>query len=305
MNRGRRSESIFSNHRDYEMFLALLQEATKLWAVRVSSYCLMDNHYHILLQTPLGNLSRFMRHLNGVYTQRYNSTHGYEGQLFRGRFKSILVEENNYLLELVRYIHNNPLRAGMVSQLEDYSWTSHLDYHASRQEGEWLYKEIILNMLSEKTDSRQAYLKFMYNDNSDKINGIFNKKKWPAILGSESFISRIKEDFHEEKRHREVPDSAQLAPARKQILHAVCLHYGVRKKELLTGRRGKENEPRNVAIYLCRTLRNDTLIELGQEFGMSGYSPAGSAVQRVVKKMLKNSDLCEHIAKIKKIITSP
>ena len=76
-------------------------------------------------------------------------------------------------------------------------------------------------------------------------------------------------------------------------------YYGVEKKEVLTGRRGKENEPRNVAIYLCRVLRNDTLIELGKEFGMSGYSPAGSAVERVVKKMSKNRDLLEHIGKIK------
>jgi len=266
------------------MFLALLQDATQLWGVRVSTYCLMGNHYHILLQTPLGNLSRFMRHLNGVYTQHYNSTHGYEGQLFRGRFKCILVEEDNYLSELVRYIHKNPLRAGIVSHLEDYRLVSHPDYLASSREGKWLYKEIILNMLSEKTDTPQAYRTFIYSDDSDKINGVFNTKRWPAILGCESFISRIKEEFHEIKRHREVPDSAQLAPDRKHILKAVCQHYGVGEKELLTGRRGKENEPRNVAIYLCRTLRNDTLIELGQGFGMSGYSPAGSAVERVVKK---------------------
>lgn len=300
MNRGRRSEAIFSNHKDYEMFIALLQDATELWGVKVSAYCLMGNHYHILLQTPLGNLSRFMRHLNGVYTQRYNSTHGYDGQLFRGRFKSILVEEDNYLLEIVRYIHKNPLRAGMVSQLEDYRWFSHPDYLASRQEGEWLYTDVILNMLSEKTDIRQAYLKFMHNDNSDKMNGVFKTKRWPAILGCGSFVSRIKDEFYEKKRHREVPDSTQLAPDRKQILKEVCRHYGVEEKELLTGQRGKENEPRNVAIYLCRTLRNDTLIELGQEFGMSGYSPAGSAVGRVVKKRLKNQDLRKHIEKIKK-----
>jgi len=302
MNRGRRSEAIFSNHKDYEMFLALLQDAAELWGVKVSAYCLMGNHYHILLQTPLGNLSRFMRHLNGVYTQRYNSTHGYDGQLFRGRFKSILVEEDHYLLEIVRYIHKNPLRAGMVSQLEEYRWVSHPDYIASRQEGEWLYKEIILNMLSERADIHRSYHKFMHNDDSDKMNGVFKTKKWPAILGCECFVSRIKKEFYEKKRHREVPDSAQLAPDRKQIYEKVCLHYGVEEKELLTGRRGKENEPRNIAIYLCRTLRNDTLIELGREFGMSGYSPAGSVVERVVKKMLKNPDLLEHIEKIKKAI---
>jgi hypothetical protein len=187
----------------------------------------------------------------------------------------------------------------MVSRLEDYKWFSHRDYLVSHQGGEWLYKEIILNMLSQKTDTRQAYLKFVYGDDLDEITRVFNAKRWPAVLGCEGFVSWVKEAFFEKKRHREVPDSAQLAPDRKHILNAVCLHYGVEKKELLTGRRGKENEPRNVAIYLCRVLRNDTLIELGKEFGMSGYSPAGSAVERVVKKMSKNRDLLEHIWKIK------
>ena len=93
MNRGRRGENVFSGKDDNEIFIALLKEAAGLWAVRVSAYCLMGNHYHILVETPQANLSRFMRHLNGIYTQRYNRLHGHDGQLFRGRFKSILVEE--------------------------------------------------------------------------------------------------------------------------------------------------------------------------------------------------------------------
>lgn len=140
----------------------------------------------------------------------------------------------------------------------------------------------------------------MHGDDSDTIAQVLNTKRWPVIMGCESFVSLIKETYFEQKRHRGIPDSAELAPDRKQIMKAVCLYYGVEEKELLTGRRGKENEPRNVAIYLCRFLRNDTLIELGQEFGMSGYSPAGSAVGRVEKKMSKNPDLRNHIEKIKR-----
>ena len=169
MNRGRRGDAIFSCHADYEMFLALLQDAAKLWGVLVSAYCLMGNHYHILLQTPLGNLSRFMRHLNGVYTQRFNIAHWYDGQLFRGRFKSILVEEDIYLLELVKYIHKNPLKAGLVGRLEDYTWSSHREYLGAQREGEWLNKEVILNILSKKHDRILAYSKFMYGENSDEM----------------------------------------------------------------------------------------------------------------------------------------
>ncbi|MEA3469107.1 MAG: transposase [Thermodesulfobacteriota bacterium] len=131
MNRGRRGDIIFAVQNDREIFLALLQEAAILWNVKIAAYCLMDNHYHILAQTPQGNLARFMRHLNGVYTQRFNRLHEYDGQLFRGRYKSVLVAEDSYLLELVRYIHCNPVRAGMVDNPDQYLWSSHHGYLSS------------------------------------------------------------------------------------------------------------------------------------------------------------------------------
>jgi REP element-mobilizing transposase RayT len=126
MNRGRRWESVFESKDDYQLFLDILHEAIELFSLRISAYCLMTNHYyHLLVQTPDGNLSRCMRHINGVYTQRFNATHGLDGQLFRGRYKAILVWEDSYLLQLVRYIHKNPLRAGMVKRAELYEWSSH------------------------------------------------------------------------------------------------------------------------------------------------------------------------------------
>ncbi len=87
------------------MFLGVLHECVNMWKMRIHAFCLMPNHYHILTETPLGNLSRCMRHLNGVYTQRYNQRRKRDGQIFRGRYKSILVEEEAYLVELLRYIH--------------------------------------------------------------------------------------------------------------------------------------------------------------------------------------------------------
>ena len=87
MNRGRRSEKIFYDKEDYQLFVALLEETSEMWNIRISAYCLMPNHYHILLQTPDGNIARSMRHINGVYTQRFNRRHGVDGQLFRGRYR--------------------------------------------------------------------------------------------------------------------------------------------------------------------------------------------------------------------------
>ena len=125
INRGRRSESIFSDKQDYDHFIDLLIETSELWNVHIAAYCLMNNHYHILLQTPEGNISRCMRHLNSVYTQKYNRRHGYDGPLFRGRYKSILVSDDNHLLQLVRYIHKNPVKAGIVKSIQKYPWSSY------------------------------------------------------------------------------------------------------------------------------------------------------------------------------------
>ncbi len=300
MNRGRRGDDIFSGSNDYETFVTLLQEAAELWGVRVSAYCLMKNHYHVVLQTPLGNLSRFMRHINGVYTQRYNRSHGYDGQLFRGRYKSILVEEDSYLLELVRYIHRNPLRAGLVERLSDYPWSSHQSYLSSSVKWDWLCKDVIVSLLSSGKNRDTGYLQFVLEEDSEELLEILEKRRWPAMLGCVEFISRVKESFFVEKRNREIPESTQLAPGLEQILREVCRFYGVEQKDLLRARRGKENEPRNVAMYLCRTLRNDTLKEIGQAFGMTGYAPAGSAVGRVTKKLFEKCELQKRIEKIKK-----
>ena len=128
MNRGRRAENIFSNKADHTTFLELLIESAEMWNVRIAAYCMVPNHYHILLQTPDANLSRFMRHVDGVYTQRFNRSHQFFGQLFSGRYKSILIDADNYLLQLVRYIHRNPLQAGMVNKMEAYKWSSHKGY---------------------------------------------------------------------------------------------------------------------------------------------------------------------------------
>ena len=145
MNRGRPGESVFTGGKDYEAFL---QESAEMFDLKVAAYCLMSNHYHLLVQTPTGNLSRVMRHINGVYTQRYNRRHKSDGLLFRGRYKSILVEEDSYLLELLRYIHKNPVRAQICKSVDDYPWTSHNGYISDAKKWEWLHKRFLLGMFS-------------------------------------------------------------------------------------------------------------------------------------------------------------
>ncbi len=113
-SRGDGGDDIYIDDNDRENFLAVLGHVCERFNWVCHSYCLMSNHYHLLIETPEGNLSQGMRQLNGVYTQRFNRNHERVGHVFQGRYKAILVDADNYLVQLIRYIHLNPARAGLV-----------------------------------------------------------------------------------------------------------------------------------------------------------------------------------------------
>ncbi len=286
MNRGRRGDNVFVTKEDYWAFIDLLEELDEVFNVKVAAYCLMSNHYHLLFQTPDANLSRSMRHLNGVYTQRYNKRHGCDGQLFRGRYKSIIVESDSYTLELVRYIHRNPLEAGLVENLQKYQWSTHKIYLSSADKWKWLHKDYVLKLFSKsKPESIRLYKQFVLKETPEHINKIFARKNLPAILGSKTFVDRIKDKFFNLKNFEEVPETRRLAPDSDKIKSAVCKRYDIVEAELYVTKRGYFNEPRNIAIYLIRRLRNDTLKQVGEQFGIEKYSTVSSIVERVKHEM--------------------
>ena len=124
-SRGDERRDIFLDDADREAFLQILGDVVRRFAWRCHAYCLMGNHYHLLIETPNANLSRGMRHLNGVYTKRFNRTHERVGHVMQGRYKSILVDKDEYLLELARYVVLNPVRAGVVRSARDWKWSSY------------------------------------------------------------------------------------------------------------------------------------------------------------------------------------
>ncbi len=258
MNRGRRYEDIFADAEDYQIFVDLLKETSEMWNIRIAAYCLMPDHYHLLVQTPDANISRAMRHLNGVYTQGYNRRHEWDGPLFRGRYKSILVSADSYLLQLVRYIHRNPLKADLVKNLKDYQWSSHKGYLSIAGKWEWLDKKFILSMLTaEKKKWIKEYRKFVRKDTDETITELFGRKRWPVSIGSPDFIDWVKGKYLERKTNDEVPAAKLLAHDVPRILDGVCAYYKIDTETLFISKRGEINEPRNVAVYLCRTGRRD------------------------------------------------
>lgn len=303
MNRGRRGDEIFRADKDYKAFVNLLMETVKDYNVKVAAYCLMSSHYHLLVQTPDANLSRAMRHLNGVYTQRYNRIHHCDGQLFRGRYKSILIEADSYLLELLRYIHRNPLEAGLVNNLQKYNWSSHKGYLSNAKRWDWLHKRYALSLFSKNhAESIRLYTQFVTKEIPDEINRILGRRKLPPILGTQKFMDKIKDLFFSEKSNEEIPEAKLLAPDPDRILKSVAEFYEVGIDDLLKSRRGYFNEPRNVAIYLMRRLRGDTLKEAGEVFGISKNSTVSSSVGGVKQAMNRNKGIRVRVEKIIQIL---
>jgi REP element-mobilizing transposase RayT len=292
MNRGRRRDTIFRESDDYRYFIVLLKDAAESWNFRIAAYCLMANHYHLLVQTPEANLARCMRHINGLYTQRYNRRYHEDGQLFRGRYKSILVDADSYLLELVKYIHRNPLRAGIADTLSSYAWTSHKGYLSRSETWAWPHKEFILSMLTKsKTQGKAAYASLMGEEESAGTLAFFAQRTQPAIMDAEDFIDRIRRQFYMQKPNRHVPQSRILALPIDFIKQTVAQAYGTDTERLTIARRGFFSEPRNVAIYLARKHSGKTLLEIGAAFGMHQYSSVSGVVNKILRLCRENKKI--------------
>jgi REP element-mobilizing transposase RayT len=161
--------------------------------IDIFAYVLMDNHYHLLLRTPKANLSRSMQWLGTTYTRRFNLEHFQIGHLFQGRYKSILVENDAYLMQLSYYIHNNPLHAGIVKRLIDYRWSSYPAYAYNRSHPDWLDKDLILSQIHGEDKHRQY--REMSQKYSDENRRIAEDFRHGFIYGSKKFVNRIKDRF--------------------------------------------------------------------------------------------------------------
>ncbi|WP_372680205.1 transposase [Desulfosarcina sp.] len=303
MNRGRRSEKVFFDKDDFQAFIQVMMESSEMWNLRISAYCLMPNHYHLLVQTPDANIARCMRHINGVYTQRFNSRHHSEGQLFKGRYKSILVSADAYLLQLVRYIHRNPVKAGLADKPEAYAWSSHKAYLSGAKKWEWLNKAFIYSLL---TENRQRgiyhYRKYMDAGGGESVASVIDEKKWPSMIGPADFLDWVKGKYYNLKQHEDVPESKKLAPSVELINQIVCDFYRIQPDGLYKSQRGVFNEPRNSAIYLVRKMRHDTLKEIGDQFNLEKYSSVSSIVERMKRQIDDDSKLGKRIEQLTKSI---
>jgi REP element-mobilizing transposase RayT len=300
MNRGRGRCDIFYSDEYYQSFIDILNEAYSRFGMVIHSYCLMSNHYHLLIETPNGNLGRIMRHINGLYTQKYNRLRKTDGPLFRGRYKAILVEESEYLLCLSRYIHRNPIdtKVKIVKELKNYKWSSYPSYiNLVKNSPDWLNKEKTLKMFGGNVDPLKNYEIFVNSSNEiDPIKQLYQKRNIPAILGSKSFKEEIlfkKLAADSQKREMVVK---QIYKSKKltidQIVRLVSKVCVVDVKSIVDCRKGRhpENLPRSFAMFVCQKYQDLTLREITDFFNLSNIGSTSKAIFRI-KEIIKSGKL--------------
>lgn len=262
-SRGNEKRPVFKNERDREKFLVYLESAVVRYGAVIHVWCLMDNHYHLFIETPLGNLSQIMRHINGAYTTYFNVKWKRAGHLFQGRYKAILVEADRYAAELSRYIHLNPVRGGIVDTPKNYFWSSYLSYIGKNVPPAWLKTDFVLSYFGKEPKyAKTIYRKFV-EERMEKTesNSPLQAVVASTLLGSPQFIEEITEKHLGGKQDkRNIPAINELIrrPSMAEILHKVNADFAGEK--LL----------KNIAIHCCWKYSGAKLQEIGDHFGISG-----------------------------------
>jgi REP element-mobilizing transposase RayT len=290
MNRGRSKNNIFFNDIHYLTFINTVRESCKRFGSIIHSYCLMPNHYHLLIQTPNANLSRLMGHINSVYTKRFNKIQKMDGPLFRGRYKAILVDEDDYLLELSRYIHRNPIETKnehrrLVKDLKDYKWSSYPSYLNISYTPKWLDKETTISMFKKDEDQIKRYQSFVEKGKNKELEEFFSKKNQATILGKREFIEKVLiSDLEINKKNRIKKETNQSIDV-KSIIENVAKTFKVSIQSITTRQTGrqKSNTPRAITMYLIQEYKDYKLIDIAKIFDLNN---TGSVAKSIFKAKL-------------------
>lgn len=246
--RGNEKRNVFRDDSDRGAFLSALERVNNRYNWICHAYCLMGNHYHLLVETPDGNLSIGMRQLNGVYTQLFNKRHTRTGHLFQGRYQAVLIQKDEHLLEVCRYVVLNPVRAGMVKRLEDWTWSSYLATAGMLPPHCCLTTGMVLGQFGqESVNNEKGYRQFV-------LDGVGKESTWGGlkgrtVMGGETFVDGLRDHFNKIKKNAEIPRSQRYAnrPAldaiftgataacksdRDQMIMAAVEAYGYRQIEV-------------------------------------------------------------------------
>jgi putative transposase len=276
-SRGIQKQPIFRDDQDRHTLLDYFNQASRKFGSVFHTFCLMGNHFHLFLETPGGDLSRTMHFINTAYCLYYNARHSRVGHVLQGRFKAILVEADSYALAISRYIHLNPVRAALVSDPEEYPWSSLLEFVGSKPHLSWVRTDFVLSLFSDqKSIARPAYRAFVREGVLKMPKNPLKKAEKTLILGSDLFNKQVKKLIPFGKLpDREVPAIRNLAnrPTLEQIRMAVENALG-----------DNNRFTRDAAIFLTHAKSDFSLKEIAAFYSLS-FSGIGSIVRKTKKRL--------------------
>ncbi len=276
-SRGDRREPIAVDDVDRAAFFAILAQAFERFDAHALAYCLMGNHYHLVILTREANLSRLMRHINGVYTQTFNRRHQLTGHLFQGRFKAILVDSDSYLLEVCRYVDLNPVRANMVDSPDAYPWSSYRALTGLADKPHWLDSQSVYEQVAPGKSAIQAAKK--YEEFVSQGKGVelwSNHLKQQIYLGNDDFINRMQKLAGLQAQESNMPNTPRKANVSKIQSSAPPLDSNIKRFASLK-HHSKAERNQNIANAFYQGGHSQTAIALAFEL-------SSSTVSRVIKE---------------------
>lgn len=271
-SRGNAKQPIFLDVGNRRKCLEVLNSVVERFNWLCHAYCLMDNHYHLITETPEGNLSRGMRQLNGVYTQHFNRRHKRVGHLFQGRYKAIVVDKNSYLLSLCRYVVLNPVRSGLVRRPEEWIWSSYRATIGNIEKPSFLTVDWILSQFGDRRpEARSLYKKYVLTEIEEDSPWHFVKGQ--ILLGTDGFVKKFSEFLKEKEEIEEVPRVQRYA-TRPTL------------KELFAEEKLRDEEAKNETVYQSYVRYGYTLKQIAEHLGVHYVT-----ISRVIKKIEQNQSV--------------
>ncbi|MGZ4887517.1 MAG: transposase [Candidatus Aminicenantales bacterium] len=297
-SRGNQKQPIFLSDDDRRIFLACLGDAHEKFDAIIHAYCLMTNHYHLMVETPRADLSRIMHLINTRYSIYLNAKHGKCGHPFQGRFKAIVVEAELYAQVLARYIHLNPVRAGIIGLPQEYEWSNFREYVRLRREPPWMRTSLVLSLFGVRPErARERYVEFVLSAIGQEFKNPLSGAASSGILGSETFIERIKKEIIPERLRAPDPEFPELRklttrPELAGIRAEVDAYLGSRNKHA-----------KRAAIFIAHKNTDYRLREIGEFFDI-GPSGISSACRKMRAHVMSNESLAQAIAEIERRLFS-
>ena len=285
-SRGNERKKIYRDDGDKEKFLGLLEDYKNRYNFLIHCFVLMDNHYHLVIETLRPNLIKIMHGLNSGYTGYFNKKYKRSGHLFQGRYKAIIVDKENYLLELSRYVHLNPLRAKIINKPQDYKWCSYGGYIRKKEVNNLNNYNWLLSIFgNEEKKSRRQYKEFVEEGIAKKLENPVKRAVGNMILGSKEFIDSILVKIDRDEIGQEIANRNEILKTinPQEVIKEVSNKYKIKPIEI-TNTGTRNNEARNVAIYITRNVCELSNKETAKIFG--GIKE--SAVSKVVKRLENN-----------------